>query len=99
MADAAPPKETKRFRAVVHGRVQGVGFRYAAQQEALAAGLHGYARNRPDGDVEIVAEGPVGAIELYLRWVHRGPRLAHVLRVDLTWQAPLHDLDTFEVRF
>jgi acylphosphatase len=46
-----------RLRAVVHGYVQGVGFRFFARREALMLGLRGYTRNLPDGSVEVVAEG------------------------------------------
>ena len=45
----------KRF--LVSGRVQGVGFRYFVQDHASVEGLHGYARNLPDGRVEVVIEG------------------------------------------
>jgi acylphosphatase len=47
-----------RLTVWVSGRVQGVGFRWWARSEALAAGVDGWARNLPDGRVEIVAEGP-----------------------------------------
>ena len=52
--------DESRKRIVVRGRVQGVGFRYATVSEARRLGLHGWARNAPDGSVEIVAEGDAG---------------------------------------
>ncbi len=89
----------ERVRAVVRGRVQGVGYRYAAQERALGLGLAGYVRNRWDGTVEVVAEGARDRLDLFVRWLHRGPRLAQVTEVELTWEPPTGGFDTFEVRF
>lgn len=50
--------ETTRLTAWVHGRVQGVGFRWWTRRTALELGLSGYAANLEDGRVEVVAEGP-----------------------------------------
>ena len=53
--------------AWVRGRVQGVGFRWWTRAQALELGLTGWASNRPDGRVEVVAEGPRTACEELLR--------------------------------
>jgi acylphosphatase len=76
------------FRAVVHGVVQGVGFRWAARVEANRLGLAGWVRNLPDGTVEVEAEGPREALDGLARWLGRGPESAHVDRVELTWIEP-----------
>jgi len=60
-------------RAVVSGRVQGVGFRYFAERAARKAGVAGWVRNLPDGRVETVAEGSNGAVEAYLAEIRKGP--------------------------
>ena len=60
------------------GRVQGVGFRAATRDKALALGLAGWARNRPDGSVELLAEGPGAAVAAFLLWCQSGPSLARV---------------------
>ena len=67
-----------RLVALVKGRVQGVGYRAFAQKKALELGLSGYAENLPDGRVEVVAEGPKEALELFLHHLKQGPRLARV---------------------
>lgn len=66
----------------IHGRVQGVSFRYhlAVQAEDLA--LQGWVRNRSDGSVEAVVHGPAAACEALARWAQRGPSAARVERVD-----------------
>jgi acylphosphatase len=69
-------------RFIVSGRVQGVGFRYFAQDAARREGLHGYVLNRDDGAVEAVAEGDAESIERFERALRRGPsrsRVEHVL--------------------
>ncbi|HJQ99296.1 MAG TPA: acylphosphatase [Candidatus Polarisedimenticolaceae bacterium] len=71
-----------RVRLIVHGRVQGVGFRYAAREAAVEAGVSGWVRNLPDGTVEIVAQGTPEAVERLAEWAARGPRHAVVERVS-----------------
>lgn len=69
-------------RFVISGRVQGVGFRFFAEDQARAENLAGYARNLPDGGVEVVAEGEEESVQRFERALHRGPRSAIVERVD-----------------
>jgi acylphosphatase len=69
-------------RFVLSGRVQGVGFRYFAQDAARREGLHGYVLNRDDGSVEAVAEGEIESVDRFERALRRGPsrsRVEHVL--------------------
>ena len=73
------------LRAVVHGDVQGVGFRYFVQRRGEEMGLAGWVRNRPDGSVEVVAEGSRAALGRLLELLGRGPGLAGVDRVDAEW--------------
>lgn len=70
-------------RIIVHGRVQGVGFRYFVQKAGMARGLTGDARNCPDGTVEIIVEGDAAGIAGFLSEVERGPALSRVERVDV----------------
>ena len=74
-----------RLHAVVHGDVQGVGFRYFVQRRAEEMGLAGWVRNRPDGGVEVVAEGSRTALRRLLELLGKGPGLADVDRVDAEW--------------
>jgi acylphosphatase len=73
-----------RKRVVVHGRVQGVGFRWSAQAEAERLGVAGYARNLPDGTVQAELEGPEDSVQRMLDWLHHGPRHARVESLDVT---------------
>lgn len=65
-------------RFLVSGRVQGVGFRYFAQDAAQREGLTGLVRNLDDGRVEAIAEGEAEAMERFERALHRGPSHARV---------------------
>ena len=72
-----------RAHVVVRGRVQGVWFRASTRRLAQELGLHGWVRNRADGSVEAVFEGPTGAVDLALAFVRRGPENARVDDVEV----------------
>jgi acylphosphatase len=73
---------------LVHGRVQGVGYRFFAQDLAESLGLVGWVRNCPDGTVECYVEGSRPAIEDFIQRLEDGPSMAHVESVSADWQAP-----------
>jgi acylphosphatase len=87
------------FFARVRGRVQGVGFRYTCLHEARLRGLSGWVRNTPDGDVEVWAEGPKEKLEIFLRWLRRGPPGARVDAVDYSPEAPSGTCKSFGIRY
>lgn len=68
----ASPDEDIRLTAWVHGRVQGVGFRWWTRRQALELGLSGYASNLADGRVEVVAEGPRADCDRLLKALRSG---------------------------
>jgi acylphosphatase len=86
------------MRAVVSGRVQGVGFRYSTEEVANRLGLHGWVRNLSDGRVELEAEGDRPALERLLEFLRAGPRLARVDGVAVEWLAPVGLPHPFELR-
>jgi len=88
----------KRAHLLIHGRVQGVGFRYSTLIEADALGLGGWVRNLPDGRVEVVAEGPSAAVDSLIEWCRQGPRYAWVGNVDVAWEVPENEAGGFGVR-
>ena len=75
--------ELRRVRAVVRGRVQGVGFRASAQARARSLGLAGWVRNTLDGQLEAELEGPPDRVDSLLRWLEQGPRGARVEGVSV----------------
>ena len=92
-------EETKQFRAVVRGRVQGVYYRATTVDEAQALGLAGYARNMPDGSVEVVARGEESALKRFIEYLHRGPTLAVVTGVEVEWGDSTPAPDPFTTKY
>ena len=70
------------IRFLISGSVQGVFFRASTRAAAERLGLQGYAINRPDGRVEVLAVGAAGNIAELAEWLHDGPPLAKVLEVE-----------------
>jgi acylphosphatase len=87
-----------RLHLAVSGRVQAVGFRASTAEQARALGLSGWVRNRPDGGVEVEAEGPRPTVERLLAWCQHGPPHARVDAVMATWIAVTGASDGFFVR-
>jgi len=91
--------EKVRLQAIVHGRVQGVSFRYYTHRQACQLDVTGYVRNQWDGTVKVVAEGPHSNVTRLLNWLHKGPRMAFVQKVDVQWLPPTDKFQHFEVRY
>jgi acylphosphatase len=89
----------KKVRAVVLGRVQGVWFRANTMQEAKLLGVRGYARNLPDGSVEIVAEGEASAVDALITWAREGPPLAVVREVRVEELDYEEEYPNFGIRY
>ncbi|NJD09148.1 MAG: acylphosphatase [Gemmatimonadetes bacterium] len=90
--------DERRIRFLVHGRVQGVGFRFWVLRQAQALGLRGWVRNCRDGSVEVEAAGPSPALERLGLALRDGPPHAQVLelQVEAAHGDPLPD--AFEIR-
>jgi acylphosphatase len=67
----------------IRGRVQGVGFRMYLQREAQRHGVAGWVRNRVDGSVEAMMQGPADAVEAVIDWARRGPSSAVVTDIEI----------------
>lgn len=71
----------RTISASVRGEVQGVGFRWNCLHEAEALGLVGEVRNRADGSVALIAQGPAEGVARLIAWLYKGPRWARVEEV------------------
>lgn len=89
----------KQLQATVHGRVQGVSFRYYTVQEARRLNLTGWVSNQPDGTVQVVAEGPETNLQQLLAFLERGSPLARVERVQSEWRETSQAFPEFRVRY
>jgi acylphosphatase len=88
----------ERLEAVVHGRVQGVGFRIFVARNATRLGLTGWVANESSGRVRCVAEGPRDSLEALLEDLRDGPPGAFVDRVDAGWAAAGGTFTDFDIR-
>jgi acylphosphatase len=90
-------REVVRRRVQVTGRVQGVWFRESCREVADRLGVAGSVRNRADGSVEVIAEGPPQEVQALVAWCRQGPRAAEVTGVEVTEERP-EGLVGFRVR-
>lgn len=90
-------EQDKTVHFLVSGRVQGVFFRRATKQQADLHGLSGWVCNRRDGRVEGVVAGRRKRLDDFIAWLHRGPDLARVLKVEVE-EIEGEDFDGFEIR-
>jgi acylphosphatase len=97
-ADRVPPRTEIRVRVSVRGRVQVVWFRGATREQAERLGVVGWARNLPDGSVEVVAQGTPEAVEQLVAWCRQGPPGARVASVDVAREATGRELEDFRIR-
>jgi acylphosphatase len=87
-----------RKRVHVRGRVQGVFFRGATQEQARRLGVAGWVRNRADGSVEAVLEGAPEPVAALLAFLAQGPPAARVEALEEGSETPLEGLQGFEIR-
>lgn len=87
-----------RAHLLIDGRVQGVAYRYFAQNVAASLGLAGWVRNLPDRRVEAVFEGDRPAIEQAIEKCSEGPVFARVTQIQVTWDDRPEGLSSFEIR-
>ncbi|MEI6137567.1 MAG: acylphosphatase [Chloroflexota bacterium] len=89
------PRE-RQVVALAKGRVQGVGYRAFCAYEGTRLGVTGYAKNLPDGRVEVVAEGDESTLRQFIERMREGPARALVADVTFRWEQPTHDYKGFE---
>ncbi|MBW2610050.1 MAG: acylphosphatase [Deltaproteobacteria bacterium] len=88
-----------RVRLIIEGRVQGVFFRDSTRREAIGLEVFGYVKNRFDGSVEVLAEGPEDKIAQLIDWCHQGPSYARVSRVNEIKEEWQGEFDSFDIVF
>jgi acylphosphatase len=88
-----------RAHVIIRGMVQGVYFRAHTRDEASAADVTGWVKNRRDGGVEAVFEGPEEDVKKVIAWCHQGPAWAHVTEVHVDWQDYTGEFKDFFVNY
>jgi len=85
--------------AIVHGRVQGVYYRAFVRRRAAELGLTGYARNLPDGTVEVRAEGEREQLQRLIGYLESGPPAARVEKVVTDWSEYTGNYTGFSAKY
>jgi len=100
MVPEYPSMDIGHVLAEVHvcGRVQGVFFRQFTKNNAQELGIAGYARNLPDGCVQVLAEGPKESVELLLQRLKAGPPMSRVDSLDVEWKQASGEFTGFVIR-
>lgn len=88
----------KRLHIFYSGRVQGVGFRYTAQETAQRLGLTGWVRNRRDRRVEVVAEGDEKTLHAFLLAMKNGPLGGNIQNIETKWLEATSEFERFTIR-
>ena len=88
-----------RMHLIIEGRVQGVCFRDSTRRQALALGVSGWVKNRFDGTVEIIAEGPDKKVKELILWCRRGPSYARVQRIHEKSEEWVGEFNSFDIVF
>ena len=88
-----------RAHVIITGRVQGVFYRMETKQAADLNGVVGWVRNKRDGSVEAVFDGPEEAVKSILAWCRKGPPSAKVDHIDVTWEPYSGEFYRFDVTY
>ncbi len=89
---------SKRLHVYYSGTVQGVGFRYTAERVAGSLGLKGWAKNLPDGRVEVLCEGPKAALDQFAEKIYSVFK-EYIRDADIDWSDATGEFDDFDIRF
>jgi len=92
-------EQNARAHAVISGRVQGVFFRLETKHAADGFGVFGWVRNKRDRTVEAVFEGTEKNVMSILKWCKKGPPIAKVIDVDVTWEDYKGEFSSFEITY
>ncbi|MEE2600621.1 MAG: acylphosphatase [SAR324 cluster bacterium] len=75
----------KRIKLIIHGKVQGVGYRFSVKRKADSLGIMGYVKNLHDGSVFTTAQGYILALNNFIKWCYIGPQEALVSNIEKTY--------------
>jgi len=86
----------KLVKIRIRGKVHGVGFRFSCMEAAYKYGVKGFVKNKSDGSVYVEAEGNEEGLSQFIKWCHKGPTWAKVIKVDVE-SGELKDFKSFEI--
>lgn len=89
----------KRGHLFISGQVQGVFFRSNTRKKAIELGINGWVRNLSDGRVEAIFEGDESNLQEIIEWCHKGPVHSTVEKVEVYWESPSGEFQTFSIHY
>jgi len=89
----------KHIHVLYTGRVQGVGFRFTAEESARQLGVAGWVKNLRDGRVELVAEADEKVLGQFLNEIRTGPMRNFIKDIEVTWGTATNEFAEFEIRY
>ena len=89
----------KRIHLIISGDVQGVFFRHNTNKVANKLGLKGFVRNLPNGNVEVITEGDEDKLKELIKFCRKGPEGVHVDNVDIKYEEPKNEFNTFSISY
>ncbi|MDA0365619.1 MAG: acylphosphatase [Chloroflexi bacterium] len=93
---AGPRRKQMQIVALARGRVQGVGYRAFCADIAVRLNVEGYAKNLPDGRVEVVGESDEATLRQFVEQLREGPAMSRVENVSYRWEEPTGEYRGFE---
>jgi len=94
---SSQPEDNLTVNMKITGKVQGVGFRYYVLRQAQELGIRGWVSNKPNGDVEALAQGEKTDLEQFIFKVKEGPSFSRVEDVSLNWLNETEQYFGFEI--
>ena len=94
---SSQPEDTLTVNRKITGKVQGVGFRYFVLRQAQELGINGWVSNKPNGDVEALAQGEKEGLDHFIAKVKQGPAFSSVEDVSLNWGNEAEQYSGFEI--
>lgn len=89
----------KKIILKIYGRVQMVMYRDSARRQAIKLNLTGWVMNKPDGMVELIAEGEKENLKQFIDWCYNGSILAKVDKIDIDWQEATGQFKKFNIKY
>lgn len=85
------------MHCIISGQVQGIGFREFVRNIAQELGLVGFVANLPDGSVEVLAQGDLGVLKVFVTHITKGPQGAHIRGFYDEWGEAKRDFQGFAI--
>lgn len=88
----------KEIQLTIHGKVQGVSYRYNTKKQAQKHNIKGWVKNQKDGTVKIKAQANKEKLKKLIQWCKKGPTRAQVQKIEKEWKKPQKEYKKFKIK-